>query len=141
MAFDSVVLTVMNEVTAKDVVSYVTKALNKKFSLTCQERFSFDGTFYIPDIVLRNQKGDIIRAIIEIEKCSRKHVVGGVITADYCMGLRNENPVIFILSLEEKNKKDYRNRIKMLKTYVRNLQDVIIGNKEEVISELVKMEA
>ena len=77
-----------------------------------------------------------IKAIIEIEDSSRKHMVGGVITADYCMGKRKQHPDMFIIALDEQNKKDYRKRLPMFKKYKKHLKNITIDNKLEITKKL-----
>jgi hypothetical protein len=127
-------------VNANKIVSLFKKKLGGKFIVTSHERFYFDNTYYVPDITLRGKKDRCIKAIVEIEQCSRKHVVGGVLTADYCMSMKKIKPIIFVLSLKNKNKVDYQKRIPMLKKYVKALRDIIVGNKKEVLDELTKIE-
>lgn len=127
----------------RDIVMLIREKFGSKFQITLEEPFQFDATSYRPDVVVRSSNGKVIKAIIEIEQCSRKHVVGGVITADYCMGLpeykQKQKSAIYVLSLKEGNTEDYRKRIKMLKQYVRNLKTIVIGNKDEVIDALMRI--
>lgn len=126
----------MNSITAKQVVRF----LKKKFGNRCKaETFLFDGTSYRPDLVLRSKRNNRIKAIIEIEQCSRKHVVGGIITADYCMRNRGEKPIMCVLSLRDENTEDYQKRIKMLKQYIKYLKDIFIGDKDEVAKALARI--
>lgn len=78
--------------------------------------------------------------LVEVEQGSRKHVVGGIITADYCMGLQKENPVFFVVALTEQDLRDYRKRLNFLKSYVKNLRDVEVFNESEAIRVLMSLE-
>lgn len=124
---------------AKQVIALLEKIFGNKFLITCQERFLFDGTSYRPDIVFRCKKDRSIQAIVEIEQCARKHVVGGIITADYCMRNREEKPIMCVLSLRDENTEDYQKRIKMLKQYIKYLKDIFIGDKDEIAKALSKI--
>ena len=128
-------------VNAKQAVRLLKNKFGNKFIVIPQERFYFDQTCYIPDITLRSIKNGAIKAIIEIEQCARKHVVGGVITADYCMGKERARPVICVFSLRSKNTKDYKKRIPMLKRYMKAHKDIVIGDKTEVFNALAKIKA
>lgn len=122
--------------TAKDIELLLKKEFGKKFLVEFQKRFEFDGTHYRPDVIICDKKSRSIKAIIEIEQCSRKHVVGGVITADYCMRKEGEKPIMCVLSLNDQNTEGYRNRLKMLKHYIKSFKKIIIGNKKDIIKAL-----
>lgn len=108
----------------------------KKFKITQEKPFPFDGTSYKPDLVFQDKTDDSIKAIIEIEGSSRKHMVGGVITADYVMGKEKQRPSMFVIALDELDKKDYQKRIPMLKHYTTNLKSIDIDNLKHIISRL-----
>lgn len=125
----------------KDREGPVIKRLQKLFKNIKRDikrnTFLFDGAKYKPDLVLRDSKHDnIIKAIIEVEGRGRKKMVGGVITADYCMGIKKQKPIMLILVLDESDKKDYQKRIPMLEHYATNLEKIIIDDKKHIISRL-----
>lgn len=131
----------MKKTSSQPTIKALKKMFGDKFEITTEfkNNFCFDGASYKPDLVFRNKENDTIEAIIEVEQGARKSVVGGVITADYCMGNMKQEPIMLILALEEKDRKDYAKRIKMLKSYVRYIKDIIVGNKATVIQELEKI--
>lgn len=89
---------------------------------------------YRPDLVFISKKNDSIQVIIEIEwKTTRKHMVGGIITADYCMRQKKFSPVMCVLLLDEKRENSYHKREAMLKQYIKSLRDIKIGSKDEII--------
>ncbi len=126
---------------SKPVVSKLKNQFSEKFKITTesQNRFCFDDTSYNPDLVFWSWKDNTIKAVIEIEQGTRKHVVGGIITADYCMGKMKQSPLMFVLALEKQDRKDYIKRLKMLNSYVKYLKDIIIGNETEIIEALKKI--
>lgn len=132
----------MSEIRAKDskpIIELLKREFETKFKviIESQNKFPIDqGATYNPDLVLRGKKDNSIKAIIEVEQGSRKHVVGGVITADYCMGKQDENPIMFIVALNESRKDNYRKRLPMLNSYKRYLKEVIIDCQEGVIKKL-----
>lgn len=124
---------------SKPIIDGTKKKFENKFKVTTsgkENKFFLDDTntaYYNPDLVFRSKRNNSrIKAIIEVEQCARKHIVGGVITADYCMGREKQSPSMFVLALNEKDKKDYQKREKLLKTYTKHLKKIIIGNKAEV---------
>lgn len=131
----------MKKTSSQPTIKALKKIFGWRFEITTEARnkFCFDGTSYQPDLVFRNKKNDKIEAIIEVEQGTRKHVVGGVITADFCMGNMKQQPVMLILALAEQDRKDYAKRIKMLKSYVKNIKDIIVGDKTAVIRALEKI--
>lgn len=126
---------------SKPIISKLKKQFSKKFKITTesQNKFCFDGTFYNPDLVFWSRKDNSIKAVIEVEQGTRKHMVGGVITADYCMGKMKQTPLMFVLALEKQDRKDYLKRTVMLKKYTKHLREIVIGNYAEVVSVLSKI--
>lgn len=104
------------------------------FYLTRQERFKISSkATYRPDLVIRGKSGKIIKAIIEVEwKTSRKHMVGGVIQADYCMGKENAKPLFCLVALDKERCTSMSNRIPMLKSYCGNLYSIKVGNPKVI---------
>lgn len=125
----------------KTIKEHLRNILKNKFDVLFEHSFKFDNTSYRPDVVLKDKKYKKIKAIIEIEQCARKHVVGGVITAGYCMKKIRPKPIMFVLSLKAKNTKDYKKRIPMLKHYIKSFKDIIIDNKMEIITALMKLKS
>ncbi|MDD4893984.1 MAG: hypothetical protein PHW54_01550, partial [Candidatus Omnitrophica bacterium] len=109
----------MTKLSSQPVIAALKKEFGGIFRISTESenKFCFDGASYNPDLVFRRKDDNSIKAIIEVEQGTRKHIVGGVITADYCMGKMRQCPPMFILALTEQDKKDYKKRIKMLKTY------------------------
>ena len=126
----------MNRQNSKSVFRHLKKIFGRKFEITKEKYFPFDETTYKPDLIFQDKEDGSIKAIIEIENCSRKHMVGGVITADYCMGKRKQHPDMFIIALDEQNKKDYRKRLPMFKKYKKHLKNITIDNKLEITKKL-----
>jgi hypothetical protein len=114
------------------------KKLGGKFRIT-KEKFYFDETYYNPDIVLRDRKSGKIKAILEVEQGTRKHVVGGIITADYCMGLIKEKPIMLILALNKQDLKDYKKREKMLRHYIKNIRKLVFDDFNYIKKFLIKI--
>ena len=125
---------------SKEIIEKIKKLhrKSKKFSISRESdnKFYFDGTYYSPDLVLRNKETGRVEIIIEVEQGTRKHVVGGVITADYCMGKIGEKPLMIIVALHKQDRKDYAKREKLFSAYIKNLTDVIIWTEKEFIEEL-----
>ena len=46
---------------------------------------------------------------------------------------------MFVLALDEQDRKDYQKRIALFKFYVRHLKEIFIGNKTEVLNVLKKI--
>lgn len=126
---------------SQPVIERLVKILGEKFTVSTESdnKFNFDDAYYSPDLVIRNKDNNKILAIIEVELGTRKHIVGGVITADYCMGLLGEKPNFYILALEKQDKKDYLKRVIMLKSYIRNLKDILVGDENFVIQHIMKL--
>jgi len=121
----------------KDREGPVIKRLQKLFKDIKRNTFLFDGTKYKPDLVLRDSKdNNIIKAIIEVEGRGRRKMVGGVITADYCMGIEKQKPIMFVIALDKSDEKDYQKRIPMLEHYTKNLKEIVIRDKKHIISRL-----
>jgi hypothetical protein len=113
--------------------------LGKQFDITTgsKNRFYFEhGAYYEPDIVIRSKRTAKIVALIEVEQGTRKHVVGGIITADHCMGLLNETPVFIVVALTAQDLKDYRKRLDFLKSYVKSLKHVDVYDASEAVHSL-----
>jgi hypothetical protein len=123
---------------SKPIIDELKKKFGGRFKITTetQNKFCFDDTSYNPDLVLWSRTDNSIRAIIEVEQGTRKHMVGGVITADYCMGKMKQSPLMFVLALEEQDRKDYQKRVKLFREYTRHLKDIIIADKAGIISAL-----
>src|SRR3989338_4066369 len=102
---------------SKPVIDEIKTKFCDQFKITTetQNELCFDGTSYKPDLVFRSKKDNSIKAIIEVEQGTRKHMVGGVITADYCMGKTKQSPPMFVLALDEQDRKDYQKRIALFK--------------------------
>lgn len=132
----------MGEIRAKDskpIIESLEKQFGTKFKVVVESQNKFpidDGATYNPDLVFRSKEDDSIKAIIEVEQGSRKHVVGGVITADYCMGKMREKPLMFIVALNESRRDNYRKRLLMLNSYKQHIKKVIIDCKEGVLRKL-----
>lgn len=132
----------MSEIRVKDskpIIESLKRQFGIKFRVVIESQNRFpidDGATYNPDLVFRSKKDNSIKAIIEVEQGSRKHVVGGVITADYCMDKQKENPVMFIVALNESRRDNYRKRLPMLNSYKRHLKEIIIDCKEGVLRKL-----
>lgn len=122
----------------KIVEKYKTKFDIKKES---QNTFNFDGAYYHPDLSIYNPKNNKLLALVEIEQGTRKHVIGGIITADYCMGLIKQKPIFCVLALTKQDLLDYKKRIKLINAYTRNLKKVVIGDFntiDQVLQKLVR---
>jgi hypothetical protein len=126
---------------SKPIIRGLKNKFSKKFKVTTesQNRFCFEEAFYNPDLVFWSKKDNSIKAIIEVEQGTRKHMVGGVITADYCMGKMKQSPTMFVLALERQDRKDYLKRQKMFQAYTCHLKRIFIGNKKEVSSALSRL--
>jgi len=131
----------IKKLSSKPVINFLKKQFRNKFKVTTESenRFSFDSTHYSPDLVFWSKDGKIIKAIIEVEQGARKHIVGGIITADYCMGKISQKPLMLVLALTEQDRKDYRKRKDLISHYIKYLKDVVIGNKAEIVRELGKI--
>jgi len=123
------------------IIQELRENFSNKFLITTEKEkpFPFCGTQYEPDIVLWSKDTSSVLAIIEVEQGTRKHMVGGAITADYCMKQSGHFPYFFVLSLKPNYKEDYRKRIPMLKSYVTSLQDIFVGDKDEVIEKVNRL--
>ncbi len=131
----------MGKLSSQPSIKKIINKFSDKFKITkeSKNKFHFDGTYYGPDLVFYDKKSDKIKAILEVEQGTRKHVVGGIITADYCMGKMKERPIMLILALTKQDLKDYAKRQKMIKHYIKNLKKVIIGDLKGIISEIIKI--
>lgn len=123
---------------SKPVIDEIKKRFGNRFKITTEteNKFCFDDTSYNPDLVFWSKADNSIKAIIEVEQGTRKHMVGGVVTADYCMGKMKQSPLMFVLALDEQDRKDYQKRITLFKFYVKHLKEIIIGNKAEILKAL-----
>lgn len=128
----------MKRASSQPVIKKLKKQFAKKFMITTEagHKFQLDDTFYQPDLVLCCKKSKRIKFLIEVEQGSRKHMVGGVISGDYCMGKIKQKPIMIILALKEQDRKDYGKRVPMLKQYIRNLKKLFVLNEHEVIEKL-----
>jgi len=131
----------MTKLTSQATIKKLIKLFSNKFVITkeSKNKFIFDDTYYSPDLVFCNKKNGKIVAVIEIEQGTRKHVVGGVITADYVLGLMKEKSIFCILGLTPQDIKDYKKRKKMIKFYLKNIKKVFIGDLKEIIKVLRKL--
>ncbi|MBM3252729.1 MAG: hypothetical protein FJZ16_00560 [Candidatus Omnitrophica bacterium] len=125
----------MEKLSSQPIIKSLKKKFGNKFNIATESKnkFNFDGAYYQPDLVFYSKENNNIKAIIEVEQGTRKHTVGGVITADYCMGKLKQNPIMVVLALTDQDRNDYIKRIKMLKRYIKHLKNIIIGNKAEII--------
>jgi len=116
-------------------IKRIIKAFNNQFKITkeSKNKFYFDEAYYSPDLVLYNKKTAKIKAIVEVEQGTRKHVIGGIITADYCMGLIKAKPVFCVIALSKQDLKDYKKRQKMINKYIRHIKRVVIGDINDII--------
>ena len=130
----------MQKTSSKSVIGKLINLFDTKFEITRENenRFYFDNAYYSPDLVFRNKNGKII-ALIEVEQGTRKHIVGGIVTADYCMGLLKEKPVFCLLALAEDDLKDYKKREKMLMQYIKHINKVVIGDFGDIRDFLAKL--
>ena len=128
----------MEKLSSQPSIKKVIKEFGNKFKITkeSKNKFYFDGAYYSPDLVFYSKKTNKIEVILEVEQGTRKHVVGGVITADYCMGLLKERPIFYILALTKQDLKDYKKRRKMINQYRKNIKKVIIGDLGDIIQAL-----
>jgi hypothetical protein len=128
----------MPKLSSKPTIQSLIGEFKDKFDISegSKSRFHFDNAYYDPDIVFRSKNDNRIIAIIEIDQGTRKHVVGGAITADYVCGKEGIRPVFIILGLTKQDVKDYKKRKWLIESYVKNISRVIIGDYEEVVREL-----
>jgi hypothetical protein len=131
------------KLSSKPTIDSIKEKFKNRFRITInglQNRFYLDDTntiYYNPDLVFWSKKNRaIIKAIIEVEQGTRKHVVGGVITADYCMGKKKQSPPMFILALNDDKKEGYQKRIGLFDEYKKHLSKIIIGNRNEIMKAL-----
>jgi hypothetical protein len=126
---------------SKPAINSLKKQFRNKFKITTESenRFSFNSAYYSPDLVFWSKDGKVIKAVIEVEQGTRKHIVGGIITADYCVGKISQKPLMLVLALTEQDRKDYLKRKELIFHYIKYLRDVVIGNKAEIVKELKKM--
>ena len=131
----------MTKLSSQPVIAALKAKFGNKFKITTESenKFCFDDASYSPDLVLWSQDDNSIKAIIEVEQGTRKHVVGGAITADYCMGKLKQRPSMFILALEEQDRKDYLKRMLLFREYTKHLKEIIIGNEIEISAALSKL--
>lgn len=130
----------MQKTNSKLVIEKLINLFETKFEITRENenKFYFDDAYYSPDLVFRNKNGKII-ALIEVEQGTRKHIVGGIITADYCMGLLKEKPIFCLIALSERDLKDYKKREKMLMQYIRHIKKVVMGDFNDIKNFLAKL--
>lgn len=129
----------------REVIDSLEERFKDSFNIVIESgnRLPLDtGAFYNPDLVFRSKKNNKIRAIIEVEGGARKHMVGGVITADYYVMKEGiKKPLFCVLALTERHRKAYLRRRKLLRYYAKRFKNIIVGNREDVIGELEKMRA
>lgn len=125
----------MAKLSSQPVIAMLKKRFEKKFIITteAQNKFYFDDAYYSPDLVLWNKMSKKVMVIIEVEQGTRKHVVGGIITADYCMGKLRQRPLMMILALTEQDRKDYVKRMPMMKKYARHIRKLYVGDISSTI--------
>jgi len=126
---------------SKPSINSLKKQFKNKFKITTESenRFSFDSAYYSPDLVFWSKDERVIKAVLEVEQGTRKHIVGGIITADYCMGKISQKPLMLVLALTEQDRKDYLKRKNLILHYIKYLRGIVIGNKAEVVKELGKI--
>ena len=127
---------------AGDIIGHLAKKLKRhSFHLAKEERFKISKhAVYRPDLVIRDKANKRIKAIVEIEwRTSRKHMVGGVIEADYCMKKLKAKPLFCLVSLDKKRCNSMRNRIQMLNSYCKNLYSIKVGNLEVISKALADL--
>ena len=131
----------MAKLSSQPSIKRIIKEFSNKFKIAkeSKNKFYFDGAYYEPDLVLRDKNTGKIKAILEVEQGTRKHVVGGIITADYSIGKIREKPIMLVLALTKQDLKDYRKRQKMIRQYIKNIRKVIITDLKGVISEINKI--
>jgi len=122
------------------VIKRLSKEFGKKFLIESENKFFFDyEAYYSPDLILRDRTTKKIKAVIEVEEGTKKQAIGTVITADYCMAKKKENPVMILLALDKQDKKDYLRRLNLLKTYAKSFTAIKIGDEKEVIQMLKRI--
>jgi len=128
----------MAKLSSQPVIKVLIKKFENKFKITkeSKNKFYFDGAYYSPDLVLYDKKRGRLKAIIEVEQGTRKHVIGGIITADYCMDSIKAKPVFCVLALTKQDLKDYKKRQKMINKYIRHIKRVVIGDLKAIIKTL-----
>ena len=131
----------MRKLSSQPVIKSLKNKFGNKFVIKTesQNKFCFDDAYYQPDLVLWDKTEKTIKAIIEVEQGTRKHVVGGVITADYCMGKLKQRPVMIILALTEQDRKDYHKRRTMLREYTKNIKGLVVGDNESIFTLLERI--
>jgi len=131
----------MAKLSSQPSIKRIIKEFSNKFKIAkeSKNKFYFDGAYYDPDLVFYDKKSGKIRVILEVEQGTRKHVVGGIITADYCMGLQKERPIFCVVALTKQDLKDYTKRQKLIKHYIKNIKKVIISDLKGIISEINKI--
>lgn len=128
------------QVTSVIVIRSIVLNLQDRYRITQEEPFDIDGgATYRPDVVLRDKNNNRIVAIIEIEnRTGRKHMVGGVITADYCMHKRKQEPTMFVVSFDDQRRKSYQDRLKMLQGYAKCLKKIVIYDVKDATTNIKK---
>ena len=94
----------MKKLSCQPAIKKIKDAFGEKFFVSKESRnkFYFDGAFYSPDLVFfYNKKTNKIIAVLEVEQGTRKHVVGRIITANYCMRRMKEKPLMLGLALKK----------------------------------------
>jgi hypothetical protein len=126
---------------SRPVINKLIKEFGKKFNISreSKNKFYFDGAYYSPDLVLKKKKNNKIIGIVEIEQGTRKHVIGGAITADYVCKSAHIRPVFVVLGLTSQDVKDYKKRKRLITYYTKSFKKVIIGNFKETVKELKKL--
>ena len=125
----------MKKLSSQPVIKELVERFQNKFVIKTESenKFCFDEAYYQPDLVLWDKDEKTIKAIIEVEQGTRKHVVGGAITADYCMMRLKQSPIMIILALTEQDKKDYHKRENLLKEYMKHIKKIFVGDIDQVI--------
>jgi len=131
-------------VKSRPVISFLKKKFGKQFIITTEASNKLDldnDAYYSPDLLLRDKKDNNIKAIIEVEQGARKHMVGGVITADYCIRGSKNKPLMCVLALHKQDKKDYLKRLTLLKYYSKRFSKIVIGSRDEIVKELLNLKS
>jgi len=87
--------------------------------------------WYQPDVILRDNQGDIV-FIIEVENDPvRKAIVGASVLADACIGAmrqRRKPIVIFVIYTKQGIRQihNFNSKIKLVKPYCKHLKDIAV---------------
>lgn len=120
----------------------IKRILKKKYNVTSTRnvnRLPDSKThLYEPDVIVWDRNEEVIRKIIEIE-CDpvRKSIVGAAILADYCLKFRKQlvKPDFYFIVYGEngiKQLKDFQARIKVIKAYIKYIQEPIVGGTKKI---------